>query len=858
MKIKLLVVHIGMALSSSVFAEGIATDGSMGAVQALTGTNVSIPQTLGKTEGNNLFHSFSDFNINQGQTVTFTGADNLQNVITRVTGDNKSIIDGTLKSDIKNADFYFINPNGITFNSNASVDVPASFHVATADKINFSKNGGVFYANLSNKSTLSSDSPANLGFLGTSKVNNGLLQINGAQLNVKPDKEINFISGNIEIKDGSTLHAETGEVKLVALQGKQLVDIKKLPVQLSPEIAGGNIHIENNAVRESINTAGDGGGEIEIWGNSVNFDKANLSASNTGAQHVSENENIDIIANKLNINDSIVSFDSLSSGNGGNVNLTANQVRIDGQMDYAEVSSEAAKTGNAGALTINSKDLTVVAGGEISANAKSGSIGNAGNIFLIVKNLIVDGTGDVLTRISSQTAGKGNAGNIVIQAEDIEVKNGGKISSDTLPIAEENLLPNGTAAILPADLTKNKGDAGEVNIDAKHLVLTAGGKISSNSLTDGNAGKIQITADKLELNGQGFYTEISSEAQHSGKGGEITVTAKNLTISEYGQIASDTISEGMAGDVFVYADTLYIDGKNHIEKTGISSDTSSLGNAGDVTVKANRLTLEDNATISSKSTGMNSSGKTGAVDVEVKNALILKNSKISMESAAVVDAEGKKFEPSPIYVTANDISLSNSSITTESTGNGMSGAITLKFSTLYADHSFIETTAESNNGGAISLSSDFLMNLKNSGLFTTVHNDKGNGGDINVNVGLLVMDTAAIQANAESGNGGNISLKIDALIPSSNTLIKGGRQQVWQPNQLGFNLIQAASASGVNGNVNSSAPQMNLSGVLANIGNNNFDNHLVNQDYCAANKSSSLSKKGKGGLPLRAKDLQVY
>ena len=56
MKFKLLVIHIGLALSSSVLAEGIATDGTMGAAQTLSGVNVSIPQSLGSTVGNNLFH----------------------------------------------------------------------------------------------------------------------------------------------------------------------------------------------------------------------------------------------------------------------------------------------------------------------------------------------------------------------------------------------------------------------------------------------------------------------------------------------------------------------------------------------------------------------------------------------------------------------------------------------------------------------------------------------------------------------------------------------------------------------------------------------------------------------------------
>jgi filamentous hemagglutinin family protein len=168
-----------------VFAEGIATDGSVGAVQNFVGTAVTIPQELGKTVGNNLFHSFSDFNINTGQIVTFTGSDSLQNVISRVSGNNPSIIDGILKSDIKNADFYFINPNGITFNANAQVDVPAAFHVSTADKMDFGKNGGVFYADLSKDSQLSTEPPSAFGFLRNSTIDNGNVDINNSQLQLK-------------------------------------------------------------------------------------------------------------------------------------------------------------------------------------------------------------------------------------------------------------------------------------------------------------------------------------------------------------------------------------------------------------------------------------------------------------------------------------------------------------------------------------------------------------------------------------------------------------------------------------------------------------------------------------------------
>ena len=54
-------------------------------------------------------------------------------MISKVTGGARSDIDGTIRSTIPGADFYFINPPGILFGPNASLDLQGSFHVSTAD-----------------------------------------------------------------------------------------------------------------------------------------------------------------------------------------------------------------------------------------------------------------------------------------------------------------------------------------------------------------------------------------------------------------------------------------------------------------------------------------------------------------------------------------------------------------------------------------------------------------------------------------------------------------------------------------------------------------------------------------------------
>jgi len=115
----------------------IVTDGSVGPKVSLSGGEITIGADLGTRSGNNLFHSFERFGIASGQTATFAGPGEIKNVISRVTGGEVSNIDGTLRSTVGQADLYFLNPAGVMFGPNATLDVPGSFHVSTAYELRF-------------------------------------------------------------------------------------------------------------------------------------------------------------------------------------------------------------------------------------------------------------------------------------------------------------------------------------------------------------------------------------------------------------------------------------------------------------------------------------------------------------------------------------------------------------------------------------------------------------------------------------------------------------------------------------------------------------------------------------------------
>ena len=82
----------GLLLSSlpTISQAQITLDGSLGPRGALQGPHYMIPDRLGQTRGPNLFHSFGQLNLAQGESATFTGPHTIANIIGRVTGGNLS------------------------------------------------------------------------------------------------------------------------------------------------------------------------------------------------------------------------------------------------------------------------------------------------------------------------------------------------------------------------------------------------------------------------------------------------------------------------------------------------------------------------------------------------------------------------------------------------------------------------------------------------------------------------------------------------------------------------------------------------------------------------------------------------
>ena len=150
-------------VAQAQFTTAIRPDGTLGTTVTQAGHVYHIDG--GTIKGSNLFHSFDRLSVGTGDIASFNGPSTIANILSRVTGGQASMIDGTLRSTVPGANLFLLNPSGVLFGPNASLDVSGSFHVSTADYLRFA-DGAKFFANLAQDSVLTVAPPAAFGFLG--------------------------------------------------------------------------------------------------------------------------------------------------------------------------------------------------------------------------------------------------------------------------------------------------------------------------------------------------------------------------------------------------------------------------------------------------------------------------------------------------------------------------------------------------------------------------------------------------------------------------------------------------------------------------------------------------------------------
>jgi filamentous hemagglutinin family protein len=626
--------------------------------------------TGGTPSRTNLFHSFEQFSVLNGQTAHFDNALTIQNIFSRVTGGKISHIDGLIRAN-GTANLFLLNPNGIVFAPNAQLNIGGSFIGSTANSIRFA-DGSEF-------SAVNPSAPP-------------LLTINvpiGLQLGPNP--------AGIVVQGGGN-NLRTDAVSLAIFRDNRPVGMQVAPGQ-TLALVGGDIAIEGGNLTAQ-------GGRIELWA----VTNGSLGITNTNGKLAISNEQLATQLGDIRFTGA-ASADASGNG-GGNIQIQGRRISL---RDGAAILATTLGRGDGEGITVRASESLEVLGfnrillfpSGIYTTSQAGSSGKGGDMAIETPSLVIGNGGTLLTG----TLGTGNAGNMTVKANSVEAFG-----------SFGGAFPSGLFTAAQVD---SSGNAGDLTIETQRLRLTDGARILSTTTGDGNGGDLTIRAtEAVEVIGFALFinpaipntpfrvgSTIASSAtrrQATGNAGNVTIETARLTIFDGGQIVTSTFGVGRGGNLTVratdFVEVIGTSGTNPPLRSNLSATAgpNSSGNAGTLTIETRQLTVRDGA-IARVENLAPTTGEAGNLEVNADSIVLLRGGSLNAETRAG--------DRGNITINSNDIVMRDRSrITTNAQNNATGGNITINTNTLVAlQNSDITANAQQGKGGKVTINTQVIF-----------------------------------------------------------------------------------------------------------------------------------------------------
>ncbi|MCY6493867.1 two-partner secretion domain-containing protein [Leptolyngbya sp. GGD] len=888
----------------------ITPDGTLGGESSRVNSNAVIGGRIrgeliegGAQRQGNLFHSFREFNISDGQKVYFDHPIEVKNVITRITGNSSSNIDGRL-GVVGNANLFLINPNGIFFGSRAQLDIGGSFLSTTANAIGFGTQGK-FSATNPQAVPLLTVNPSSLLY---TQLNSGMIENRGS-LRVLNGQSLLLVGGDVRLNRG-VLSTIGGRIELGGLAGIGEVNIttgdQGLQLQFPKSAARSDVLLD-----KSLIDLVQGGGNLSINSRNITLQSGSLIFAGISSELGSfTSQSGDITLNATET----IQLDSESEirtdvnpgevGNGGNIKIETGSLFVFGN---SALISRTSGVGNAGDVIINARDRIVLSGDDttIDTSVRRTGSGKGGNIRIATSTLeIFEGA-----QLLSVALGKGNAGDILIDARDrvsliggnttnfsntgifssvggrvnnqliqeaqgkggnisiasniLEILNNAQVSAGTYGLGDSGNIVfeirdrvrfNGDDTIVASRVERTgRGKGGEIYLSANTLELSNGATLNVSTLGSGDSGNILLSIrDRASFNNGNVF---SAARGSNGNGGNIKISARNLDISNRSLLGSFTFSSGNAGNIYLATNTLKMSSNSELIAT-----TFGAGNAGDVRVNALDLVSLNGAAIRSQ-VSQGSRGNAGNISIITNTLKLTEQSSLSTSTYGFGKAGDIKIDA------RNSIFFNNSSASSfvAFTGQKDGGNIEIRTSNLMLSNGSDLSTFTFGDGNAGNIQIDATNEVVFSGRSLSENISGGlialtgsakRGGNILVNTNRLrLMDGAIIDASAFSqGNSGNITLNaanmgvVDSDISAvSNDKGQAGDVTFLATRQINFSnsrVLTRALSIGEAGDIQINSPRLKLdnqSTISAESANVNGGNiNLSLGDFLVLRRNSSI------------------
>ncbi|MEC4818881.1 MAG: filamentous hemagglutinin N-terminal domain-containing protein, partial [Scytonema sp. PMC 1069.18] len=855
-------------MSNSVVAQ-ITPDATLPNNSVVTRNGNTFNITEGTQAGANLFHSFQDFSVPTGAEAFFNNAVDIQNIISRVTGGSISNIDGLIRAN-GSANLFLMNPNGIVFGPNASLNVGGSFVGTTANAIQFGEQG-FFSATNPNAPPLLTINPSALLFnqIAAPIENNSRADAGPDPsgntgyfgLRVPNGRSLLLVGGDLKI-DGGGIVAFGGRIELGAVAGTGTVglnlDRNNLSLNFPETLPRANVSLTNEA---DFNVAAGGGGNIAMTAQNIDLDNSSLNAgilSNNGSVDAQAGDiNLDATGS-ITVNNSSIRNDVRAEaiGNSGNIDIQAMSLSV---TNGAIISASIFGQGNSGEVNVSALETVSLDAANINSfivnNVLSNAVGNSGGIN------ITTGVLDVKNgfQIQSLTFGEGNSGKVTVLARD-------RVSLDG---TNSQGARSGIFAIVGSGAT---GSSEGVDITTGSVFITNRAQLVSTTSGVGNSGNINVQVqDQVYLLNSIIITEIT-EFGGVGTAGDINITTGSLVLKDGSALLADTEYQGDAGNINIVArDSVILEGTgpsaldinvtvpSQISTTADPVVPDTTGEGGDISIITGSLSVRDDGFISANTFGR---GKGGNIQISADSLSLTNGARFSASTLGQGDAGNIDINaPNRVSVSGSSSITGRSSALltfTSSDSTGIGGNVTVNTTNLrVSDGAVLDARTRNNrNGGNITLNIR-QAEILNGGQLLSISTGAGNAGTITVNAtdriiidgsdrtyndrvaefgtavapvnsnsGLFVSsqgtgeagninvispqirldNTGTINAESASGNGGNIRLAVGDLL-----LLRRGSQISATAGTVG--------AGGNGGNITINAPN----GFIVSVNNENND-----------------------------------
>ncbi|MGI0493635.1 filamentous hemagglutinin N-terminal domain-containing protein [Alkalinema pantanalense CENA528] len=664
-------------------------------------TTVTSPDALnftidnGARSGGNLFHSFSQFSVPTGGSAFFNNALDVQNIFARVTGGTASNIDGLIKAN-GTASLFLLNPSGILFGPNASLNIGGSFIGTTANSVQFADGTAFSAVNPNNPPLLTMSAPIGLQMgqnPGAITVQNTGHQLGGGGF-LPFDISQNPIGlqagfGQTMALIGGTVNFSGGILSIKGIGHLEVSGVNQGQVSLNPTQTGwvgdysgisqfGDINLANQSLLDGSGYSG----SIALQGRNINLTdgsfvlKNNFGSQPAGGIVINATDSIHLIGNTADrMWGSAINSTNLGMGNVEGIKIAANQLVV---QEGGRIESQTFTPGGSGNLTLNIRDRLEVHGF------------NQSNPYNV-------------SGIGSVTFGMGDAGEVQVSAKDLQLLKGGSLFSATASTGQA-----GKVTVNVADLIEI-ADAVPATVSSSSIV--------SSSIGAGNASDVFINTSRLLLRDSGV---IGSTALAYGSTGNITVNASE-------SVELRGIAEGLTLPSRLLAAVEIVDPRT---QAYLRVPPIPMGNAGTVIINTPSLKIIDRATVSVRNDGP---GKAGDLRLGTQS--------IVLDDLASITASTTSGNGGNIYINSSSFLLMRhgSLVSASTKGTGDGGNITIYSPILLGlENSDIIANAIKGRGGNINITTQGILGLKYRNVLTpendiTASSEFGVSGNVQVN-----------------------------------------------------------------------------------------------------------------------------